>query len=165
MIPRSIERFLGDHHLPYSVLPHQPAYTAQREAAAAHVSGRHWAKTVACIADNRAILALVPAPSFVDLERLRRIAGAEQIRLAKEGEFERLYPDCELGAIPPLGPLFGQPVYVDRTLVAGRELVFEAGSHSDAIRMKYDDFARVVQPTIGDFGRARRVSIDDDEWS
>lgn len=161
MIPRSVKRFLGDHHLSYAVLPHRPAFTAQREAAAAHVPGREWAKTVACIADNRTILAMVPAPSFVDLERLRRIAGAEQIRLASEDEFPRLYPDCELGAIPPLGPLFGQAVYVDRTLVAGRELVFEAGSHSDAIRMKYDDFARVVQPTVGDFGRKRRMSIED----
>src|SRR5215510_1692065 len=103
-IPRSIERFLGDQHVPYSVIHHLPAYTAQQEAAAAHVPGRAWAKAVACVADDLAILAVVPAPSFVDFDRLREVAGASDIRLASEREFERLYPDCEIGAMPPLGP-------------------------------------------------------------
>jgi Ala-tRNA(Pro) deacylase len=99
------------------------------------------------------------APSFVDLNRLRDIAGAGDVRLASECELERLYPDCEVGAVPPLGPLYGLPVFVDRALAATSEIVFDAGSHSDAIKVKYDDFARAVRPTVGDFGQARRASI------
>jgi Ala-tRNA(Pro) deacylase len=156
-IPRSIEHFLGDQHVSYSVLHHRPAYTAQEEAAITHVPGRQWAKSVAFVADDRPILVVVPASSFVDVDRLRSVTGALEIRLASEREFERMYPDCEMGAMPPFGPLYGQPVFVDRSLAACDEIVFNAGSHSDAIRVKYDDFTRVVQPTVGDFGLRRRA--------
>ena len=152
MIPRSIEKFFGDRHVPYSVLHHRPAYTAQEEAAAAHVPGDQWAKTVACMGDQRPLLAVVPASSFVDFDRLRDVAGVTDIRLASEREFEQLYPDCELGAMPPLGPLYGQPVFLDRALAAG-DIVFDAGSHSDAVKVRYEDFQRVVRPTVGDFAR------------
>ena len=159
-ISRSVAHFLGEQHVPYAVLPHRPAYTAQEEAASAHVPGWHWAKTVACIADGRPILAVVPAPSFVDLDRLREIADASDIRLASEREFDRLYPDCETGAMPPLGPLYGQQVFVDRAVAAAGDIVFDAGSHADAVKVRYEDFARVVQPTIGDFGRMRRRPLE-----
>jgi len=158
-IPRSIEQFLQDQHVAYSVLHHRAAYTAQEEAAVAHVPGRQWAKTVACIADDRPVLAVVPATSFVDFDRLRQVAGARQVRLAAEREFERLYPDCETGAMPPLGPLYGQPVYVDRRLTDAGEITFDGGSHREAVTMKYDDFARAVQPTIGDFARGRGGTV------
>lgn len=150
-IPRSIEHFLGEQHVPYSVLHHRPAYTAQEEAAVTHVPGRQWAKTVACFADGRPVLAVLPASSLIDLERLRTVAGATEVRLASEQEFQAMYPDCETGAMPPLGPLYGQPVFVDRTLASSDEIVFNAGSHSEAIRVSYDDFRRVVSPTVGDF--------------
>jgi Ala-tRNA(Pro) deacylase len=159
-ISPSVERFLGNQQVAYSVLPHRPAYTAQEEAALAHVPGRQWAKTVACLADERPILAVVPASSLVDFDRLCEIAGAKDIRLASEREFERWYPDCELGAMPPLGPMYGQRVFVDQTLAGGGDIVFDAGSHSDAVRMTYDDFARVVHPFVGDFGRPRRLPIE-----
>ena len=158
-IPRSVEHFLDEQHVAYSVLHHQPAYTAQQEAALAHVPGKCWAKTVACIADERPILAVVPAPSLVDLDRLREVSGAEAIRLANEREFERFYPDCEVGAMPPLGPLYGQPVFVDRRLADVGDIVFDAGSDSDAVKVKYDEFARVVHPTVGDFVLTRRGPV------
>lgn len=154
-IPRSIEYFLGDQHVSYSVLHHRPAYTAQEEAAITHVPGGQWAKTVACFADDRPILAVVPASSLVDVDRLRAVTGAGEIRLASEREFGSMYPDCETGAMPPLGPLYGQPVFVDSSLASSDEIVFHAGSHSDAIKVKFDDFVRVVQPTVGDFARVR----------
>lgn len=159
-IPRSIEDFLGNLHVTYSVLHHRPAYTAQEEAAVSHVPGNQWAKTISCFADGRPILAVVPAPSLVDLDRLREVTGAREIRLASEREFERLYPECETGAMPPLGPLYGQPVFVDRNLAVGGDIVFDAGSHSDAVKVKYEDFARAVRPTVGDFGRTRRMPIE-----
>ena len=159
-IPGSVEHFLGDQRVPYSVIHHRPTYTAQEAAASTHVPGRLWAKTVACVGDDRAMLVVVPAPSLVDFDRLREVAGVNDIRLANEREFERLYPDCETGAMPPLGPMYRQPVFVDRALAAGEEIVFDAGSHSDAVRMRYDDFARIVRPRVGDFGRTRRGTME-----
>lgn len=151
-IPRSIEHFLGEQHVTYTVLHHPAAYTSQEEAAVMHVPGGQWAKTVACFADGRPILAVLPANAHVDVERLRRAVGSRELRLASEHEFEPLFPDCETGAMPPLGPLYGQAVFVDQRLADAKEIVFNAGSHSDAIRVSYEEFARVVHPTVADFG-------------
>ena len=143
-IPASISTFLQGK--PHTVLSHPTAYTAQQEAAVTHVPGRYWAKTVVCFADDRPVLAVVPATCRVDVERLRRAMGAARLRLASEAEFEALYPDCQVGAMPPLGPLFHQPVFVDRIIAEDPEVVFHAGSHTDAIRMRYRDFAELVEP-------------------
>jgi Ala-tRNA(Pro) deacylase len=159
-ISRSVEQFLTAQQVTYSVIHHRRAYTAQEEAAVAHVPGHQWAKTVACVADERPVLAVVPASAVVDFDRLRELAGAGEVRLASEREFEQLYPDCEIGAMPPLGPLYGQAVFVDRALTGGNEIVFEGGTHTDAVKVNFDDFARVVRPTVGDFGRTRRPSIE-----
>src|SRR5947209_9038965 len=112
MIPVAISKYLDRHRARYSLLTHPTAYTAQEEAAAAHVHGREWAKTVVCFADDQSILAVVPAPFAVDLNRLQQMTGACSVRLAEEQEFVSLFQDCEVGAMPPLGPLFGQRVFV-----------------------------------------------------
>jgi Ala-tRNA(Pro) deacylase len=150
-IPTSIQHFFGDHNVRYAVLHHPRAYTAQEEAAVTHIPGRMWAKTVACFADGDPILAVLPADSIIDVDRLRMLTGARTLRFATEGEIGPLYPDCELGAMPPLGTLYGQRVFVDRSLATDDDVVFNAGSHTDAIRVKYQDFARLVQPVVGDF--------------
>ena len=153
-IPTSIQDFLKTRGVPFSTLTHRTAFTAQEEAAVTHVRGREWAKTVVCIADGNPILAVLPAHFSVDLDRLRPLAGATTIRLAQESEIVRLYPDCEAGAMPPLGPLYGQRVFVDSSLAADPEVVFNAGTHTDAIRVRYQDLVKVVGPVVGDFGRA-----------
>src|ERR671937_320958 len=101
MIPAVISEYLDRNQARYSLLAHPTAYTAQEEAAAAHIPGREWAKTVVCFADDQPILAVVPAPFAVDLKRLQQTAHARSVRLANEKEFASLYPDCELGAMPP----------------------------------------------------------------
>jgi Ala-tRNA(Pro) deacylase len=146
-----IDGFLHDARVPYSVVPHAPAYTAQAEAAVTHTAGRHWAKVVACFLDDRPVLAVVPAPTSVNLRRLLQLAGAVAARLAREGELPGLFPGCEAGAIPPLGPLYGQEVFVDVALAAEPEIVFNGGTHADAIRMRWSDFAKVVRPIVGPF--------------
>jgi len=151
MIPVAISDYLERHHARYSHLSHPTAYTAQEEAAAAHVPGHEWAKTVVCFADGQPILAVVPAPCSVNLNRLQRTAHARSIRLANEREFAALYQDCEVGAMPPLGPLFGQRVFVDARLASDPEVSFSAGSHRDAIRMSYREFERLVRPTVAEF--------------
>jgi Ala-tRNA(Pro) deacylase len=118
------------------------------------VPGRSWAKTVACIADGRAVLAVLPACYSVDLPRLRATIGAKDVRLAAESEMARLYPGCEVGAVPPIGGLFHQHVFVDEHLAKQPVIVFNGGSHTDAVRMRFGDFAAVARATFGDFARA-----------
>jgi Ala-tRNA(Pro) deacylase len=151
MIPSSISDYLNRNSANYSVMMHPTAYTAQREAAAAHVPGSQWAKTVVCIADDQPVLAVVPASRDVDFPRLQRVLNAHSIRLAREAEFAELYEDCEVGAMPPLGPLYGQPVVVDKTLTVTPEIAFNGGSHHDAIRMPYREFERLVHPNVAEF--------------
>lgn len=146
-----IHEFLHEARVPYSVVPHPPAYSAQQEAAAVHVPGRDWAKVVVCFIDGRPVQAVLPATLTVDLERLALLARGEIIRLAREDELVDLFPDCEEGAMPPFGPLYGQEVYVDVSLAAEPEIVFSAGSHSEAIRMTWPDFASSVRPIVGFF--------------
>jgi Ala-tRNA(Pro) deacylase len=149
-IPRAIADFLSSK--PHTLLSHRTAFTAQEEAAATHVPGREWAKTVICIADARPVLAVLPAHYMVDLERLRRLAGAQALRLATEAELRQLYPSFETGAVPPLGPMFGQRTFVDRTIAEDAEVVFHAGTHVDAVRMRYSDLEALTGPTVGEFG-------------
>jgi Ala-tRNA(Pro) deacylase len=149
----SIQEFLRKAGVQFQMVSHPPAFTAQEEAAKAHVPGRDWAKVVICFADRQPVEAVLPAPYHVDLERLRQLAKAGEIRLAREQEFKGLFPDCEPGAMPPLGPLYHQPVFVDHRLAAEHEIVFDAGSHSDAVRMRYADFAALVKPVVGVFSQ------------
>jgi Ala-tRNA(Pro) deacylase len=155
-IPASISEFLDRHHARYSVLTHPAAYTAQEEAGAAHVPGPEWAKVVVCIADDRPLLAVLPATLKVDLARVKDATHASSVRLAHEDEFKGLYTDCEIGAMPPLGPLYRQEVVVEETLTDDREIVFDAGSHRESIRMPYTEFERLVRPTVAAFGIGRR---------
>lgn len=151
MRPRSIDEFLTQSRIPYTTFRHAAAYTAQDEAAVSHIPGRSWAKTVVCFADCEPVIAVVAAPCLVDLAALRAAAGTRTVRLAREGEFRDLYPDCEPGAMPPFGSLYHQRVFVDRSLVGEAEMVFNAGSFTDAIRMHYADFAEIARPIVGAF--------------
>jgi Ala-tRNA(Pro) deacylase len=159
MIPVSITKFLEQNHARYSVIPHRPAYTAQEEAAATHVPGGAWAKSVVCMANDELFLAVVPAPCTVDFDRLKRTIEADSVRLALESEFVPAYRECEPGAMPPFGPLFGQRVVVDSTLARDPEIVFSGGSHGDAIRMPYREFERLSRPTIAKFATGPSWSV------
>ncbi len=154
-VTASVQEFLRRANIPYSVFPHRPAYTAQEEAAVSHVPGRDWAKAVVCFADGQPILAVVPADLSVDLGRLAVLAGADAIRLGYEDELDALFPDCERGAMPPFGPLYHLAVFVDQALAAENQIVFNAGTHTDAVRMAYDDFARIARPVVGRFAERR----------
>jgi Ala-tRNA(Pro) deacylase len=152
-IPESIHTFLNRNGATYSEMRHPVAFTAQREAALAHVPGREWAKTVVCLIDGEPIQAVLPASFNINESELPALTGARSLRFAEESEFEPLYPGCERGAMPPFGPMYGQRVFVDRTLVDDPEIVFNAGTHADAIRMRYEDFASLVQPVVGQFSQ------------
>ncbi len=152
----SIADFLKRQRMPYRPIKHPVAYTAQQEAAGAHVQGRHWAKTVVCFADGEPLQAVVPADRMVDLERLRGLLGARTMRLGTEAEIGNLYPTCEVGAMPPFGSLYQQRVVVDTSLVGDPEMVFAAGTHADAICMHYNDYSEIVKPLVGAFASPKR---------
>ena len=147
-----LKSFLDENHVRYTLMTHSPAYTAQAAAATLHVPGKELAKTVVMSAGDTNVLAVLPASFHVDLKKLGELVG-RPVRLATEAEFISLFPDCELGAMPPLGSLYKLPVYVDESLTADEEIVFNAGTHRDAIRMRFADFESVAKAKRGSFAK------------
>ncbi len=144
-----LESYLREQGVRFEVTWHPLAYTAQEVAASEHVSGYLVAKPVIARCGERFVMAVLAAPQRLDLSKLSAVAG-EPCRLAQESEFAPLFPDCEVGAHPPFGNLYGLPVYVDRRLARDPEIVFRCGSHRETMRVAYADFERLVQPTVGD---------------
>lgn len=141
-----LETLLEESGAGYEVIDHPLAFTAQEEAAASHVPGRHWAKTVAVLVDGDPALAVLPATRRLDLDRLRELVGTERVEIAREAEFQDMYPDCDLGAMPPFGILYGQRTFVDETLREEERIAFHAGDHRTAIEMSFSDFERLAEP-------------------
>jgi Ala-tRNA(Pro) deacylase len=146
-----LEKYLREHHATYEVQQHREAYTAQEIAAAEHVSGSKFAKVVMVVAGGDPAMLVLPAPRMVDLARAQDLVGQGQLRLAQENEFQASFPDCEPGAMPPFGNLYGVPVFVDESLTHEETIYFQAGSHEETMSVPYGDFARLVEPTVGNF--------------
>ena len=151
----SLRAFLDRNRIKYVVISHSPAHTAQEIAASAHIPGRAMAKTVIVKLDGRLAMAVLPASEMVDLELLADAAFAQRAELAGEAEFAGRFPDCQLGAMPPFGNLYGMDVYVADSLAEDDEIAFNAGSHTELVRMAYPDYARLVKPRILRFGAPR----------
>lgn len=152
-VPYRIREYLDQQQVPYAFMPHSTAYTAQETAHHLHVPGRRFAKAVLTKGETKFYLAVVEAQDQVDLKELARLAGEEKLDLGTEEEMDRMFPECETGAMPPLGDLYNMPVYVDAGLEEDAEIVFNAGTHEDAIRMTYGDFKKVAHPVVGAFAR------------
>ena len=148
-----LKKFLEDQQIKYVVISHSTAYTAQEIAALAHVPGKELAKTVIVKLDDGFAMAVLPASLQVDLSLLKAAAGAKTIALASEPEFKGKFPDCETGAMPPFGNLYGLPVFVEDSLTKDREIAFNAGSHKELVRLPYADFEKLVRPTVAKFAR------------
>ena len=147
---RTLEAYLDEHGVKYVTLRHSAAYSAHELAAMLHVADRELAKTVIVKADGEPVMVVLPANRRIDFHLLKAELKAKAVELAAEDELIDLLPDCELGAMPPFGNLFGIPVYVARPLTADEEIVFNDGTFATAVRMSYGDFARLVQPTVVD---------------
>ncbi len=150
-IPRHITEFLDSQQVWYQNFSHSLAYTAQGIAHAQHVSGKQLAKVVMVMADGALIMAVLPGNHRVDLQRFSEILNAESVRLATEEEFKDIFPDCELGAMPPFGNLYRVDVWVDSVLQKHPQILFNAGTHSETILMNLADFNRIVHPYVGSF--------------
>lgn len=145
--------YLEENKVWYVPMSHPRAYTAQEIAAAQHIPGREMAKTIIFKADQDFVMIVVPATQRIDLSIVRLELPYREIVFATEDEFAWLFPDSEVGAMPPFGNLYNLPVYVDKTLSRDKEIVFNAGTHADTIRMKYEDFVSLVKPQIVDLSR------------
>jgi Ala-tRNA(Pro) deacylase len=148
MLSPRLHHFLDERHAPYTTLTHNRTITAQETANAAHIGNRNFAKTVMLKVDGELAMLVMPAAYRADLTRLSRALGGNQVELAREDEFKDKFPDCELGAMPPFGNLYGIPVYVDARLTGDAEIAFNAGSHTDVVRMPYAEFERLTQPEL-----------------
>jgi Ala-tRNA(Pro) deacylase len=142
-----LRNFLDKEHVKYVSIDHSPAFTAQEIAATAHIPGKELAKTVIVKVDGELAMVVLPAAEHVRMEQLRKTLGAQQVELANEDEFKKAFPDCETGAMPPFGNLYGMNVFVSQALREDDEIAFSAGSHSELIRLPYADYERLVHPT------------------
>ena len=151
-MPRQkVIEFLDSEGVKYVSIKHSLAYTAQEVAASAHIPGKELAKTIMVKLDGKMAMAVLPASFHVDLEQLKDVAGVSKVELASEAEFRDLFPGSQIGAMPPFGNLYGMDVYVAVPLTEDEEIAFNAGSHTELIRLAYADFERLVKPTIGEF--------------
>ncbi len=146
-----LEAYLRENKVPFQFQHHAVAYTAQEVAAAEHVPGRMLAKVVIVMGDDKLAMFVLPAPVRVDLEKAAAVLGAKEARLAREEEFADRFPGCEVGAMPPFGGLYDLPAYVDKSLAEDETIVFEAGTHTDTMSMKYGDYDRLANPNVAEF--------------
>jgi Ala-tRNA(Pro) deacylase len=146
-----LDDLLVSRHVPFQRLPHRRTYTANRMAQALHVKGREVAKTVLLRTGNGPMLAVLPATHHIDLEQLRHDLGDDRVELASEEDMDRLFPDCERGAVPPFGSLYQVPTLMDDSLAEDESIVFEGPDHEQAIRMTLRDYEEIEHPRHGHF--------------
>ena len=151
MAAKNLTEFLDREHVKYVTLTHAEAFTAQETAESAHVSGKEMAKTIVVHLDDKMAMAVLPADQKIALAELREATGGARARFATEDEFKDLFPDCELGAMPPFGNLYGMDVFLAAALEQDEQIAFNAGSHTELIRMPLRDFERLVKPTVANF--------------
>ncbi len=145
---KRLTEYLDSHHVRYSAVQHSPAFTAQQIAEIAHIPGKDLAKTVIIKLDSKLAMVVLPSSYKVDLDLLKSNTGAHKVEIASEREFKDKFPECETGAMPPFGNLFGMDVYVDNRLAHDKKIAFNAGTHSELMWLQYEDFINLVHPKI-----------------
>jgi Ala-tRNA(Pro) deacylase len=148
MLTKQVQEYLDAQGINYETMTHPAAFTASQTAHAAHVPGREFAKTVVVRIDGKLAMAVLPATKRLDFGRLKDELQAESVERLHEWAFDKSFPGCEMGAMPPLGRLYGMHVFVDPSLAQAGEVVFNAGTHTDLVKMSYHDFERVAHPKV-----------------
>lgn len=147
-------QFLDENGIVYSLIDHSSAYTASEIAASAHVKGQEMAKTVMIKIEGKMHMVVLPAKYKVNFDLLKKYTGKEDIILAGEEEFTAMFPGCLTGAMPPFGNIYGMKTYLDKTLTYDEEIAFNAGNHSQLIRLRFEDYLNLVKPEISHFAAA-----------
>src|SRR5215470_5961966 len=151
MPAKKLKEFLDREKIKYVSIIHSTAYTAQEVAASAHITGKELAKTVIVELDGKMAMAVLPANRKIVLQDLREVTGSDQVKFASEEQFRQRFPGCETGAMPPFGNLYEMEVYAAEALMGQENIAFNAGSHTEVIRMSFKDFERLVQPKVVSF--------------
>lgn len=150
MAANRLTHYLDEHHIKYVSVRHSPAFTAAEVAMSAHVPARSFAKTIVIKIEDVPAMLVLPASRRILIHELREMLETEHVKLASEREIREMFPDCELGAMPPFGPLYGMKVHVAAGLTQEKDITFNAGTHTETITMPYADFEKLVQPAIID---------------
>lgn len=153
MRPERLEHYLREHAVAFQVQNHPTTYTAGEVATVEHIPGKMVAKSVIGFADGKTVMLVLPSTYLVDYKKAAHALEAAEFELANEEDLASLFPDCEIGAMPPFGNLYQMPVYVDTSLTTDETIVFPAGSHTETMSLHYADFAQLVQPAVLDFAR------------
>ncbi len=148
-----LQAYFRAEQVPFVLRHHAAAFTAQEVAASEHVPGKIVTKVVIVFADGQLAMLALPASYVVDFGKLKEALRAQSVRLAEEREFAASFPDCDVGAMPPFGNLYGVPIYVDRSLSEDETIVFQAGTHTDTMSVRFEDFERLARPTVLEFAR------------
>lgn len=143
-----LKDYLDEQNVKYIVILHSQAFTAQEIAASAHIPGKEFAKTVILKMDNKMAMAVLPSSYKIDLEKCKEALGATSVQLAMEEEFKYLFPECEIGAMPPFGNLYNMETFVAESLINNKEIAFNAGNHQELIKVAFEDFMRLVKPKV-----------------
>ena len=143
-----LKEYLDSHNVEYITISHSKAYTAQKTASTVHMPGKELAKTVIVKFDGKMAMAVLPASYQIDFDQIKIAAGAKKVEISSETEFRDRFPDCELGAMPPFGNLYGMEVFVAKSLAENEDIAYNACSHTELIKHNYRDFDRLVKPTI-----------------
>lgn len=146
MLTSRLREFLDERHAIYETIPHSHTATAQETAESAHVPGKEFAKSVMVKLDDRMIMTVLPADVKINLDSVKRLTGSTHAELAGEGDFESLFPGCEVGAMPPFGNLYGLEVFVDAEMAEDEMIAFNAGTHEELVRMPYEEYEKLVKP-------------------
>ncbi len=148
---KRLKEFLDSHNIKYVIISHSRAFTSRETAVSAHIPGKELAKTVIVKVDGKMAMAVLPASYNVDFDLLKKASGSGKVEIANEKEFKDLFPECEIGAMPPFGNLYGMDVFVAKSLTEDEEIAFNAGSHRELVKMSYKDFERLVKPKVVKF--------------
>jgi len=148
---KKLKDYLEKNQVRYEGGVHEPVYTSQEIAASMHVPGKELAKVVMVKADGKMVMLVLPASYRVDTKKVKKVLKCKRLGISKEKDFEELFPDCEVGAMPPFGNLYDLEVWVDQVLAEDEFIVFQAGSHVETLKIKYNDYAQLVNPKVGDF--------------
>ncbi len=151
MYGEKIRKFLDENDVPYETIDHRAEYTADRTAESVHIHGKNVAKTVIVKVDGDLHMAVVTASEMVDMSFLQKIFGTKGVVLADEKDFEDIFPDCEVGAMPPFGNLYNIKMFISEELSHDEEFVFNAGSHETLIKIRYYDYERLMHPMVVNF--------------
>ncbi|MHC5034740.1 MAG: aminoacyl-tRNA deacylase [Planctomycetota bacterium] len=146
----NVQEFLDEKGVAYELIPHEQAYSAQEVAAAEHVTGHMFAKTVIVKGGGDNFMLVLPASRHVDFKRAADLVGAK-LQMVSEEEMKTIFPDCEIGAESPFGSQYGLKSFMDESLQAVDQVVFRAGTHDQTIKMGRADYEGIENPTVGSF--------------